>query len=83
MAELNYQKSEIITRINNKLGKDTVSAIIFKIGQAIEPSSNTVPRKMPKALTEEEKDFIEKSAGRIEDASLRALVKRVMEKAKS
>ncbi len=84
MAELNYQKSEIMARINKKLGEGTVSAIVFKIGPVAEPSpSYASPQKPPRAITEEEKDFIEKSAGRIKDGSLKALVKRVMEKAKS
>lgn len=84
MNELNYQKSEIMTRINKKLGEGAISAIVFKIGPVAEPSTSYAPpRKPPRAITVEEKDFIEQSAGKIKDGSLKALVKRVMEKARS
>ncbi len=83
MNELNFQKSEIMTRLNEKLGEGTISAIVFKVGPVNGPSLAAAPPKPPRTLTKEELDFIEKSAGRIKDGSLKALVKRVMEKAKA
>ncbi len=83
MNELNYQKNEIMTRLNEKLGEKAVSSIVFKVGPVTSPSPAAAPPKPPRALTNEELDFIDKSAGIIKDGSLKALVKRVMKKAKA
>ncbi len=84
MAELNYHKGWIMKKINESLGEAAVSAIVFKIAPMGKSSTSYAPTtKPPRALSEEEKAFIEESSGRIKDGTLKALVKRVMEKARS
>ncbi len=82
MTELNYQKSVIISKINKELGENAVSEIILRIGPVESEARRPAPKKPARELTPEEKKFIEKIAEVIKDDALKALVKRVMQKAK-
>jgi predicted nucleic acid-binding Zn ribbon protein len=78
MTELNYQKELIMEKINTALGEKAVSAILFKPGE-IRPRK-TAPPPAPPAKGRLGKEFIDKTASKIEDPALRSLVKRVMSK---
>jgi len=78
MTELNYQKSLIMEKINSSLGKKAVSRIVWKpaeITRRSEARREPITRKNPLG-----DDFIEETASKIGDESLRGLVKRVMKK---
>ncbi len=78
MTELNYQKPLIINKINDYLGKEAVKAVVFRPGVV---TRRTPPsKKNPPARGTLETGFIEETASKIGDESLRGLVKRVMKK---
>lgn len=83
MTELVYQKKTIIDKLNEKLGSLTVTDIVFKIGLIQPPPSRPEPKKPARALTCEDKTFIEKTVSGIKDESLKEAIKKAMEKAKA
>ncbi|MBI5344985.1 MAG: DUF721 domain-containing protein [Deltaproteobacteria bacterium] len=84
MTELNYQKGALMEKLNEKLGKASISVIIFKYGQVSyrEEGRERAPLKA-REMTEDERDFIEKTVRPVKDESIRAVIRRAMEKAKS
>lgn len=85
MNELSYQKSMIMTKLNERLGEALVKDIIFKIGPISEfalkkAALQNIPQR---ELTPEEQAFIEKTTSPIKDTELKELVKRVMGKGRS
>lgn len=84
MTEINYQKSNIIERINEALGYKAVTEIILKIGPVKSVFKNRVaPVWHRKELTPEDNEFIEGVTTGIKDEKLKALIKRVICKSKS
>ncbi len=84
MTELNYQKREIIERLNRTLGESVVKEIILKVGQVVQmgPPAPPVLPSIKRELTGEEMKKIEEATKGISDEGLKDLLKRVMEKAK-
>lgn len=84
LTELNYQKKDIIEKINATIGEEAVAQIIFRIGTvAAPPTGKDVSAGPSRELTGEEKGFIEKTAASIPDNDLKALIKRAFEKSKT
>lgn len=78
MTELNYQRPLIIEKINEVLESSMVKAIVFKPG--VLPESITAPPPAPPKKCSLTDSYIEETASRIKDDSLRELVSRVMKK---
>lgn len=80
MSELTYQKPAIIAKLNKLLGKDAVTEIVFKPGKVAgrAPKAAKTPERK---LTKEEEVIIEEAVKPVKDATLKALIKRAMEKA--
>lgn len=84
LTELNYQKKDIMDRINAAIGEEAVAQIIFRIGKvAAPPTGKDAPAGPSRELTGEEKGFIEKAAEPLPDDDLKALIKRAFEKSKT
>lgn len=84
MTELSYQKPVLIEKLNEAAGQKGLREIIFKPG--VVPSEPAVKKPSPykkRAVSKEEKKFIEKTVSGIKDSSLKALLRRVMEKGHS
>lgn len=86
MSELTYQKPVIITKLNELLGDNAVTEIVFKPGKVsgLAPKAAGVchPAKAPRReLTTEDTGFIEETVKPVKDETLKALIKRAMEKA--
>ncbi len=81
MAELTYQKPAIIAKLNELLGVEAVSEIVFKPGKVNEQAPKTTKAKR-RELTEKDRDFIEQTVKPVKDEALRERIKRAMEKAK-
>lgn len=83
MTELNYQKREIIERLNRTLGESAVKEIILRVGEVVQEGA--LPPPLPsikRALTGDEIKKIEEATKGIKDKKLQDILKRVMEKAK-
>lgn len=83
LTELNYQKKDIIERINASIGEEAVAQIIFRIGKVVPTPDKDASTGPSRALTDEEKGFIEKTAEPVPDEDLKALIKRAFEKSKT
>ena len=84
MTEINYQKATIIERINAELGYKAVTEIILRIGPVKTVFKSIVaPVWHRRELTPEENAFIEGVTTGIKDEKLKALIKRVIGKARS
>lgn len=92
MTEFQYQKAEILERINKELsdepGAVVIKDIIFRQGKLAKPVPykkkvvQTKPEPIPlKELTGARKDFIEKTLCPIKDKALRELIYRTMARA--
>lgn len=89
MTEFQYQKAEIIERINRNISSDetlvkVIKDIIFRPGKVTKsvpfkskarPTTKLEPLK---ELTNERKGFIEKTVAPIKDKDLRELITRTM-----
>ncbi len=84
MTELNYQKREIIERLNRTLGESVVKEIILKVGQVVQmgPPAPPPPPSIKRELTGDEREKIDAATKGIKDKGLKEILKRVMEKAK-
>lgn len=83
LTELNYQKKDIIDKINAAVGEEAVAQIIFRIGK-VEPTEEKVITAGPsRQLTDEEKKFIDETAKPVSDEELKALIKRALVKSKT
>jgi hypothetical protein len=82
MTQLQYLKKDIISKINDVLGEDTVTDMVFKAGSIKEEGSRPCKMKV-RAVTRKEKLFIKGTVSGIKDKSLRGLIKKVMVKGKS
>lgn len=89
MTEFQYQKAEIIERINRDISGDeaaveVIKDIIFrpgKVTKSVPFKSKARPTTRPeplKELTSERKGFIEKTVSSIKDKALRELITRTM-----
>ena len=80
MSELSYQKPVIIAKLNELLGQGAVTEIVFKPGKVASraPKAAKTPQR---ELTNEEKGIIEETVKPVKDETLKALIKRAMEKA--
>lgn len=83
LTELNYQKKEIISKINAAIGEEAVAQIIFRIGTVEPPQEKSEETGPSRALTAQEKRFIDETAETIPDEDLKALIKRALEKSKT
>ncbi|MEK6758924.1 MAG: DUF721 domain-containing protein [Deltaproteobacteria bacterium] len=83
LTELNYQKKDIIDKINAAIGEDAVAQIIFRIGTIEPPQKKNIATGPSRTLTDEEKKFIEETAEPVTDDDLKALIKRAFEKSKT
>lgn len=83
LTELNYQKKDIIEKINAAIGEQAVAQIIFRIGRVEPPEEKMLATGPSRALTAEEKRFIEETAEPVSDEDLKALIKRAFEKSKT
>ncbi|MBI5887277.1 MAG: DUF721 domain-containing protein [Deltaproteobacteria bacterium] len=87
MSELSYQKPVIIARLNELLGKGVtpcvgaVTEIVFKPGKVASRAPKAA-KAAHRKLTHEEKEAIEETVKPVKDETLKALIKRAMEKAK-
>lgn len=84
MTELNYQKREIIERLNRTLGESVVKEMILKVGQVVQvgpPAPLPLPSIRRKLTVEEMKEIEEATKG-IKDKGLKDVLKRIMEKAR-
>ena len=84
MTELNYQKREIIERLNRTLGESVVKEIILKVGQVVQmgpPAPPPLP-SIKRELTGDEMEKIEEATKGIKDKKLQDILKRIMEKAR-
>jgi Protein of unknown function (DUF721). len=83
MHQLQFMKQEIIDKINESLGRETIKNIYFSIG-VISPA---IPKNKEKftfphqyILNERDTKMIKESAGSISDQELSNILKRVMTK---
>ncbi|GMR05348.1 MAG: DUF721 domain-containing protein [Thermodesulfobacteriota bacterium] len=84
MTELNFHKQSIIEKLNDRLGKGSVTEIIFRPGKVAEPHEPPpVEVKPPRLLTDDERRFIAATAEPVKDETLKKLIKRLMEKSMS
>lgn len=85
MTELSYQKSSIISKLNEKVGEKTVTDIIFRVG-AVTPYAS-IPAPAPKTpardLTPEEKRFIESTTSALKDERLKEAIVRAFSRSRS
>jgi hypothetical protein len=83
MHQLQFMKQEIIDKINESLGRETIKNIYFSIG-AISPAIPKNKEKFPfprqYILNERDTRMIKESAGSIADKELSDILKRVMTK---
>ncbi|HLC17659.1 MAG TPA: DUF721 domain-containing protein [Thermodesulfobacteriota bacterium] len=86
MAELNYQKKLIIERINERLGQGAVEDIVLRQGAVPEPQPPAGPgadsREGKKRISPGDRAFIKKTTSGIKDGSLKAVIKRALEKSR-
>ena len=83
MMELSYQKQAIMAKLNRGLDEAAVSDIIFRIGKVSEAEKPGMSGAAPeRAITPEERAFIERAVAPVKDDKLKTLIKRTMEKAK-
>jgi hypothetical protein len=82
MTELKFLKTDIISKINERLGEETVTDIVFKAGSIKEKSPVARENKV-RPLSPEERVFIDGTVSGIKDERLRELIKRVLVKGKS
>ncbi|MBI4949211.1 MAG: DUF721 domain-containing protein [Deltaproteobacteria bacterium] len=83
MTELNYQKREIIERLNRTLGESVVKEIILRVGEVVQVGPPApLPPSIKRELTGEEMKEIEETTKGIKDKKLQDILKRIMEKAK-
>lgn len=83
LTELNYQKKDIIEKINAAIGEEAVTQIIFRIGTIEPPQEIKLETGPSRTLTDEEKRFIEETAEPVPDEELKELIKRAFEKSKT
>ena len=83
MHQLQFMKQEIIDKINESLGRETIKNIYFSIGEI----SSAIPKNKEKftfphqyILNERDTKMIKESAGSISDRELSNILKRVMTK---
>jgi hypothetical protein len=83
MTEINYQKANIVEKLNAALGYKAVTEIILKIGPVKTIfRSRVAPVWHHKELTPEDNAFIEGVTAGIKDEKLKALIKRVIGKSR-
>lgn len=84
MTELNYQKREIIERLNRILGEPVVKEMILKVGEVVqtEPPAPPPLPSIKRELTGEEIEKIEEATKGIKDKGLKDILKRIMGKAR-
>lgn len=85
MTELTYQKGELISKINSKVGPTAVTDIIFRIGPVTPYGTQRPPiSKAPmRDLTPEEMRFIETTTSKIKDEKLKDAIKRAIARSKT
>ena len=86
MNELQYHKETIIEKTNALLGEGYIKNVIFKPSEKKEFSRSSVERAdaLPiREITDEERDFIEKTTSVVEDTEIREAIKRAMKKGKA
>jgi len=83
MTEINYQKTNIIERLNEVMGYRAVTEIVLKIGPVKTLfRTKAAPGWQQKELTDEDKAFIEGVTSGIKDDKLRSIIKRVIGKSR-
>lgn len=84
MAELSFQKTLILKKINDRFPGARVNEIIFKTGRvelaSYKGKKDPVERR---PLTDEDARFIDRVTGPVKDEALKTAIKRAMEKAKT
>lgn len=84
LTEFTYQKPVLIAKLNEKLGRGTVTEIIFKLGKVSLFEFKPEPIAPVKhALTEEEKRTIDDTVKTIKDETLKEAVKKAMTTSKT
>lgn len=85
MTELVYQKSSLISKLNERLGEKTVTEIIFKIGAVTPYATAKAPAPKPplRELTPEEKCFIDDTTAGLKDERLKEAIVRAFSRSKS
>lgn len=82
-TEINYQKAEIIDRLNRELGYKAVTEMVLRVGPVKAPSARPAPE--PRRFREpgpEDRAFMESVTAGIKDERLRELIKRVIGKSR-
>jgi hypothetical protein len=85
MTELVYQKSSLISKLNDRLGEKAVTEIIFKIG-AVTPYATAkaaTPKTPQRDLTPQEKRFIDDTPAGLKDERLKEAIVRAFSRSKS
>lgn len=85
MTELLYQKTPIISKLNDTLGGKAVTDIVFRIGSVAPYAAKTTPASVapPRELSPDEKRFIEANTSGIKDDRLKDAIKRAFSRSRS
>ncbi len=81
MQQLSLMKPEIIKKLNNNLGNDTIRDITLKLGEiASLPAKFAEREQVPAIITQEEREMIAQSIHDVSDSEIREAIKRMIEK---
>ncbi|MFA5074124.1 MAG: DUF721 domain-containing protein [Nitrospirota bacterium] len=80
MQQLSLLKPEIIRKVNESLGRETVQQILVKPGEIMPMPVATEAPEMGGELSREEQAAVETCLQRIDDTDVREILRRVIEK---
>jgi len=80
LAELTYLKEKIISEFNKREGKKIIKDIYFRLGSIKNKKKIYFPSLKMIKLNKEEEEKIDSSLNKIENDSLRGVLKRILEK---
>ena len=77
-SELEFLKTDLVSKINNRIKPYFIREIHFKIGPIVLDDTHTITKKIPKNITNKNIDSIQEASENIQDKDLQDIFKHAM-----